>query len=325
VHQDDRLKFEQKIRATNRKEKDNKVVFTHRLIGANRHEVWVETSVRAIKMGEHPEEHKKRYVASTRDISESMAIEAENKKLLQMTLDLNSELSTQNQELTKAKIELDKFVYRISHDLRSPISSIMGLLNVSKLYDSLSEYRRLTELMEKSANRLDKYIGDILDYSKNSRQELAVEQVDFKKLCLSVYESFDFFERENIEFKLNVQQHIPFFTDINRLGIILKNLISNGLKYRRQDSGFAMLLVEVTTKEESASISVIDNGIGIEPQYHNKVFDIFFRATDRITTGSGLGLYIAKEATDRLKGTITLASVPDKGTTFTLRIPNLKA
>ena len=113
-----------------------------------------------------------------------------------------------------------------------------------------------------------------------------------------------------------------FFSDHYRLSLILNNLISNAIKYSdpKKDESFINISIELDT--EQASLIFRDNGIGIDNAYIQKVFNMFFRATET-NEGAGLGLYIVKEAVEKLCGTIQLESQPGKGTTFRIALPNL--
>jgi signal transduction histidine kinase len=128
---------------------------------------------------------------------------------------------------------------------------------------------------------------------------------------------------QSIETQITVKQDNLFFTDKQRLTVALNNLISNAFRYYNpyQKQPFIHLFVEVFPQK--AIIEIKDNGIGIGKEHLSRIFEMFYRATDR-TTGSGLGLYIVKEVIDKLKGSVKVESELGRGTTFTIEIPNLK-
>jgi hypothetical protein len=115
---------------------------------------------------------------------------------------------------------------------------------------------------------------------------------------------------------------VPFYSDAFRMRIIFKNLISNAIKYmnlRRPDN---FIWFTIATDANALRLKVQDNGIGIDQAYIDRIFSMFFRATER-SEGSGLGLYIVKQTVQRLGGTISLQSTLDEGTQFSIYLPNL--
>jgi signal transduction histidine kinase len=232
-------------------------------------------------------------------------------------------LKKQNSELKKVNSELDRFVYRVSHDLRSPLTSVLGLIQVIKQETELGKIMHLLDLQEKSINKLDNFIKDIIDLSKNSRIEVSREEVNFQEMIENIFEEQSFNKNaDKIEKCIEVQQNIPFISDARRISVIFNNLISNAIRYAnpQQEQPFVKVMVEI--KPDCAKISVKDNGLGITEEHHCKIFEMFYRASDTIS-GSGLGLYIVKETLEKLNGTVRVKSVSRKGTEFCLTIPNL--
>jgi signal transduction histidine kinase len=232
------------------------------------------------------------------------------------------EIQLKNKELEKINFELDRFVYSASHDLRSPLTSVLGLLYLlrNELIDS--ESIKYTNLMEESILKLDNTIRDIVTYSRNNRTEVINEKIKVKSVIKECVESLSYLTpagttlEESILFKgveiINL--------DRNRLQTILNNLVSNSIRYR-----FASrpLKIEIKTEidKDSLLLSVRDNGIGIKEQHLERIFDMFYR-TNESSTGSGLGLYIVKETVNKLGGEINVSSIINEGTTFIISIPN---
>jgi PAS domain S-box-containing protein len=231
-------------------------------------------------------------------------------------------LKEQNEELKKVNNELDQFVYRTSHDLRSPLTSILGLVNIARMDDAHLFKNSYLDMIEKSIQKLDKFIGDIIDYSRNSRLEIQIEMIDFTIEINDIIDSLQFLDRENlIKKEILINATVPFFGDKLRLHIILNNLIANAFKYHRFGHPNLFVKIKVEITKNLAIISIEDNGRGISNEYIDKIFDMFFRASEK-ETGSGLGLYIVKESIKKLNGTIYVTSTLDKGTTFVLNLPN---
>ncbi|MEN7548986.1 PAS domain S-box protein [Rapidithrix thailandica] len=227
-----------------------------------------------------------------------------------------------NRELEKANKELDQFVYSASHNLRAPLSSILGLINITKLSFQDEGVLEYFQMMEKSIRKLDETIHEINDYSKNNRVEIRVEKVDFEALVTqSIEDLFYLEELKRIKFSTNIQCDTPFFSDRNRLQVVLTNILSNAVKYQNLDQTHPQINIDIKASNQQVFIKVKDNGIGISPNYQEKVFNMFFRATDK-ASGSGLGLYIVKETINKLKGTIHICSKEYVGTEVSIWLPS---
>jgi len=231
-------------------------------------------------------------------------------------------LLLQFEELQKINHELDRFVYSVSHDLRAPLASLLGLINVAELEKPSPAFQSYLSMMRQSINRLDGFIKDILDYSRNARQEVQLEKIDFRDLLKEVKNnlgSLSGFERLRIE--VNLLQETVFYSDRSRIGILLNNLFSNAVKYQDVGKISSLLSIDILTTSNEATIKFSDNGIGITESHLSKIFEMFYRATEE-AKGSGLGLYIAKETVTKLKGSIAVQSEFGQGTTFEIHIPN---
>jgi len=235
-----------------------------------------------------------------------------------------SALRKQNHELVKINKELDSFVYSVSHNLRAPLMSVLGLVQLAKMNDNNGEaiYDTYFDKIEQSIHRLDNTLKEILDYSRNARSEVKIERVYLKKLIEDMFERLHYMEgSDKIEKIVSVEEHIPFYSDPQRLSVIFNNLISNAIKYRSSREANQYIRIVVTVDETEARVNFEDNGIGIPQELQTRIFDMFFRATE-LSEGAGLGLYIVKEAIDKLHGVINVESASRRGTAFHLTIPN---
>lgn len=233
-------------------------------------------------------------------------------------------LRQQNEQLIKINKELDSFVYSVSHDLRSPLSSILGLVNVAKL-EGFKDPKMLTsyfEMIERSVMKLDETIKEILDYSRNARGELNIEAVDMERMIHNAFSQMQYLPAYHKTVKqIQVHDHTAFHSDAYRISVILLNLISNALKYGDDTKPQKNIAVTATITPAHCVLQVRDNGIGIHTDYIDNVFNMFYRATDR-SQGAGLGLYIVKEMVEKLSGTIYITSELGEGTTIVITIPN---
>lgn len=238
---------------------------------------------------------------------------------------VNNLLVSKNEELTKTNAELDRFVYSVSHDLRAPLTSLLGLMNICNETLPQDELfiRQILSMMQHSVNKMDAFISEILDYSRNSRKEITPTIIDFNSILTEANKSLKYTSNvPGYEFSLAIQEDNVFYSDEQRVSILLNNLISNAIKYLDVSKAKSSIRARVHTTSYWAKIIIEDNGIGIDSSHQAKVFDMFYRATD-ISTGSGLGLYIVREIIHKLEGTITLESTLNQGTSVTIEIPNL--
>ena len=248
------------------------------------------------------------------------------------TKELNEEINTRKQtenklintntELSKRNTELDNFVYSVSHDLRAPIASVLGLINLAKKEQNLEMMEMYLDKIKGSATQQDNFIKEILDQSRNSRLEVKKEEVLFEPLIEETFNQLKFATATGtkLEKKVNVKQNGVFYSDSWRVKVILNNLISNSIRYRNGKDTVIKVNVDVT--DHKATLEVNDNGRGIGQEHLGKVYQMFYRATDD-GAGSGLGLYIVKETIDKLRGQINIESELGKGTTVKIEIPEL--
>ncbi len=230
------------------------------------------------------------------------------------------ELKLKNTELLKTNDELNRFIYSASHDLRSPLMSILGVVQLAKMDDSLDQ--EYFDIIENSVLKLDKYIRNIIDYYQNSRSDESLENLNFNEL---LHEIIDMLKNQDhsIKFVTDVKQKGEFIGDSFRLRVILINIISNAIKYRKPSSEQHTVTVKIVSENESVNLQIIDSGIGINPEHLPNIFKMFYRAQiSNNKQGSGIGLYIVKESLDKIGGTISVTSTPHVGTTFEIIIPN---
>jgi signal transduction histidine kinase len=232
-------------------------------------------------------------------------------------------LAKQNETLIKINQELDSFVYSISHNLRAPLMSVLGLLDLARNESNSTIINQYHEMMKSSVCKLDETLKEILEYSRNARQGLVVNEIDFQKTINDNFERMQFMPGyERIQKDIFIEGESQFYSDHYRLSLILNNLISNAIKYSDPQKETSFIHITINLRPDKVTLIFKDNGIGIENNYIQKVFNMFFRATEK-NEGAGLGLYIVKEAVDKLGGTIELESQVGKGTVFKIELPNL--
>jgi len=232
-----------------------------------------------------------------------------------------SRLMHLTEELKQSNAELDRFVYSVSHDLRAPLSSVVGLVGLAEMAESPKEIKTYLDMMRGRIDALEKFIRDIIDYSRNARLETTKENVNLQELIQEVMDSLRFADEvSSVKIKTDIPESLQLRTDKVRLRIILNNLIANALKYHDKHKEQRFVRVQVSHLGDQYQINVEDNGIGIRADHLPKVFDMFYRASEN-SKGSGLGLYIARETIKKMGGQITVQSEFGKGTHFQINLP----
>ncbi|QJB33901.1 hybrid sensor histidine kinase/response regulator [Chitinophaga oryzae] len=224
-------------------------------------------------------------------------------------------------ELEKTNDELNRFIYSTSHDLRSPLMSVLGIINLSRLDNSVVDPNGYMNMVESCVLKLDGFIQKIIEYYRNSRLEVEYEKIDFNNLlndCITAFQP----QNTAIHFHTHVDQVAEFRGDTFRISVILNNLISNAVKYQKPEEPEPMVNLSVKVEPHKATICIRDNGIGILSEHLNNIFKMFFRSKNNNKPGSGIGLYIVKEALSKIGGTINVESKYGEGTQFEITIPN---
>ena len=225
-----------------------------------------------------------------------------------------------NKMLKKLNTELDSFVYSTSHDLRAPLASMLGLINIAKLEPDHTRKNEYIGMMESSIKKLDSFIQDIIDYSRNARMPIEKEAFDLQVLIKEVFDELNFLEQSSkISKHLEVNGESQLFSDKRRLKVVLHNLVANAIKYFDPQKD-PFININVFNVNGMLKIEVEDNGIGIEKEHIGSIFNMFYRATEG-SSGSGIGLYIVQETMEKMGGTIKVKSTNGVGAKFTLELP----
>lgn len=231
-------------------------------------------------------------------------------------------LKKKNHDLKKLNHELDSFLYSTAHDLRSPLSSLLGLLQLAERENKQPELTRYFTMMKSSINRQEDFIQQIVSYSKNSKMTLQIEKFSLEGLIKDILESHRFMEgAERVTAWIDVKEEVPFLSDKSRMSILFNNLVSNAIRYADPTKERSWIRITAHTTPEDVFIEFADNGIGIESDHLHRIFDMFYRA-NLSSKGSGLGLFIFRETIQKLKGLVSVESTIKQGSKFTLRIPN---
>lgn len=243
-----------------------------------------------------------------------------NANLEKTVAERTEELKRTINDLNKTVYELDRFVYSASHDLSAPLKSIRGLVELIKLEDDHSKILEYTDYIKTTVMKLEEVIKSMIDYARNTHTLVKVDNVNLKALIEEVTLELAFWkEGATINFIININESEEVLTDKARLKVVLHNLINNSIKYRDPNKNVNSIKFECLIEANFWELTITDNGIGIRPQYLDKVFNMYFRATET-SNGSGLGLFIVKETLRKINGTIIVESEFGDYTKFILRV-----
>lgn len=224
-------------------------------------------------------------------------------------------------ELKQANNELDNFVYHASHEFRAPLRSILGLAHLIKQEKEVESIMLYIDMIVQSTQNLDEVVQNALALTKNKRVEGVSTSIHWKEKLKTFLDSLtDFKNNDRISVNLLVNQASAFYSDISRINIIIGELLANALRFTRHLNA-PSVDIRIEANEEKARITIKDNGEGIPDEGLPKIFDMFYRGSES-SQGSGLGLYIVKNAVNKLNGKIQVKSKEHVGTTFTVEIPN---
>jgi len=236
----------------------------------------------------------------------------------------SNQIKNEIENLTSLNKSLKDFVYRVSHDLQSPLNAIKGLVSFIELEgesENTSEYLGMIKIC---LDRLDESIKNNLQYSKNNFLDLDLTEISLRKTFKDATDVF--FSRirsSGIKLQIDIDQKAPFFSDKFRLNSLLVNLIDNAIKYQKKDEVNKSIIIKGVSDDEKFRFIISDNGIGISPMYHDRIFEMFFRLSG-LAEGYGVGLYIVKETIETLQGLIEVKSDGMNGTTIVVELKNFK-
>lgn len=228
-------------------------------------------------------------------------------------------------EMDKLTMELDRFMYSASHEIRSPVSTLLGILNLMRhdLKDGLAQ--QYIQMMQTGIDKLDQIVHQLTAHVKNTKNRVEDRYIDFQLTLEEILGDF----RQNhpsfnmVESTFEVIDSGVFHSDPDRIRLILYNILKNSFDYIDSNKTIRVLSIVVRTGSEKAIIEIFDNGIGIPSMHVNRVFDMFYRATS-LTKGSGIGLYTVRESVTKLCGVIVLHSEYGVGTSVKIELPNSK-
>ncbi|AOZ99368.1 MULTISPECIES: sensor histidine kinase [Flavobacterium] len=229
-------------------------------------------------------------------------------------------------ELKDTISALELFSYKITHDVNSPMASILGItdLALNEPNDS-DELKMYFELVQENIQKLMSTLEQINKTLRIQKGNTHLELIDFKKIIPEVKKTLAYMPGYNtIRFEENIDPITDFYFDKLIIISLFQNLIDNAIKYRKETQNDSFIKIDVLKKEDNTTtITVADNGIGIIAALQKNIFKLFYRATTQ-SSGNGIGLYTLRYGIEKLGGHIKFESTENIGTTFTVYLPNQK-
>lgn len=244
-------------------------------------------------------------------------IEQMNERLQDYNDKLEKEVAQRTQKLQKSNEEMDRLVYSLSHDFRTPMVNVQGLIQLAENEEKVDNLKTMVSHMKSSMNRFDELLHDMMNYSVYWNDELNYETFDICELIKEIWTEIQ--NQHEDEITLNLPDSKMIHSDKEKVRVVCYSILSNAIKYRKQNAD-SRLDIEGELKDGQLKMEFTDNGVGIEQEALPKVFDMFYRG-HRSSMGAGLGLYIAKGVIAQLNGIIHISSVENKGTTATIHLP----
>lgn len=223
--------------------------------------------------------------------------------------------------IEKKNTELDSFFYRVSHDLKGPIASLLGLSELVDKDIKDPEARKFFKMYDHQIRRLNMIVMELINITELNYRDIKLTPINFYEIvdnCISAYAYMPNYSK--ISFTIDIESNLYFKSEWYIINTILQNLIENSIKYVDEEKDKPEVRVKVFKKKENIIIKISDNGDGISAEHHNKIFDMFYRASEK-GSGTGLGLFIMKRAIERLKGEVSVQSEIKIGSTFEVKIP----
>ncbi|HSY60988.1 MAG TPA: ATP-binding protein [Cytophaga sp.] len=226
-------------------------------------------------------------------------------------------------DLKDAIDELETYIYKSSHDLRTPLTNMIGLVNLS-LYESKENDPAFTylQMIKEQAEHLDSMLKKLFDTSRIRKGDKIIHKIDFEKLINEIKNSLSYMDGfTSIHFEQELINSKNFYGDKPLLICVFKNIIDNAIKYRNTSCAQSFIRILIKDEIGGIKIKISDNGIGIPEKIQKEVFKMFFRGTS-LASGAGLGLYTVKHCIKKLCGHISLMSEENEGSVFTVFVPN---
>lgn len=256
-------------------------------------------------------------------------LEESKEELLEAYKELTEALEGQvslKKTASKLQADLDSFLYKLSHDIQGPVASLQGLGNLARLDINDPTALDYVEKMMQNIGKLQKIVQGLQKVVKIRYATQEIELIDFHQLLFQLRNEYNSLcNKLNVKIRSQIDSKQPFFASHSLIYTILQHLIENalihGLSQRKKLEETAYIDVIISSNSRQCLLLVIDEGVGIPKEAHDRLFDLFFKYNPD-SKGTGVGLYIVKSCVEQLHGNIEVESEVGKGTTFRVIIPN---
>ncbi|MBL0743509.1 sensor histidine kinase [Chryseolinea lacunae] len=253
---------------------------------------------------------------------QKVELENQNQLLEHLLAEKKQDLLQTNQQLVSRNSELEQFSYTVSHNLRGPVASLLGLINITNLSESEADRKHILKLIEQSAMSLETVIKDLNKIIDIRHDKFNInERVELPQVLSIITESLKvFIDDNNINITHDFSKGDSFVSVRAYVSSILYNLISNAIQYRSPERA-ANIHIASLQENDTLVLEVTDNGLGIDlARYRQDLYKLYKRFHDHIP-GKGLGLYLVKQQVEKLNGSIEVDSVLHQGTRFRVTLP----
>ena len=220
------------------------------------------------------------------------------------------------------KAFINQLLYRSSHDLCAPLKTITGLLNLIEQTDDSALSAHCLDLILLSLKKMQSLLQEVDQLVNNEERKVAASPITFSNVMEDVLPSLqDSLRDKEIDLRVTINQGVAFFGDRGRIQFSLMHMLSNAITFRDENKDELLIDVTITTNQSHCIITIKDNGLGMNKAVQSKMFQPFFRGSER-SKGAGLGLFVVNNLIEKVGGQIEVSSQPGLGSTFTVSIPN---
>jgi PAS domain S-box-containing protein len=233
-----------------------------------------------------------------------------------------SKIKKTEEELTLKNKELDTFLYKAAHDLKSPITSIQGLLNIAKMEVKDPAALKYFGLIKQCAHKLDNILITLKDTVEGDIRSSRAEDINLTELLEEVLEEVQgsVYYSPTLKIRKNIRQQYLVNNKSKTIHYAMYQVLENAFKFRANKTN-SIIDIKISQSKSATSIAITDNGMGIQKKYIDKIFDMFYKANASFD-GAGLGLYSAQSVLARIGGQIDVTSKYREGSAFTITFPN---
>ncbi len=231
-------------------------------------------------------------------------------------------LNFTNNALSESNHSLDHLIYKTSHDIRGPLATLEGIINLALMDVKDTEAVSYFEKLQETSSNLNHIFNRLKSVNKINNTTIFKSEIKLHHFISDIIKDVSHTHQFNkIDFEIDIDTHLTIHSDPYLLFVIISNLVSNAIKFVNQSDRIQSFInFKAETNDVECSIIITDNGLGIEPSQYEKIFKLFSRVTEKSKYG-GVGLYLVKMATDKLNGRISIGKSADLDTQFKVILP----